>query len=132
MFPPKLSIPNISKKLLFFGTFLMLCFSGYGQVLTIADVSATEGGNLLFTVTTGPPITAPFTVDVNLTNITAIGGTPILVTPEDFDNTNQLLSFNGTGGETRFFSVTTLDDLIFCNYTKNKGNCTCTFIWISG
>ncbi len=81
-----------------------------GAAVTVDDVSAVEGGGLTFTVGLDNAVAAPFTVAVTLADVTATGGAAALVSPEDYDNVVAVLSFDGTAGETRQFTVATLDD----------------------
>ncbi|MBI5665336.1 MAG: alkaline phosphatase, partial [Nitrospirae bacterium] len=73
--------------------------------VTVSDVSIAEGGNLVFTVSLNNAVAGPFDVNVGFSNVTATGGI-------DYDNTAQVLHFDGTIGETRQFTVTTTDDPI--------------------
>ncbi len=78
MFPPMLHISNISKKLLFFGAFLLLGFSGYGQA-TVAFSAATAssaentGANVPTLIVDGT-VVAPSTATLTPGG-TATGGT---------------------------------------------------------
>ncbi|PIB27292.1 Calx-beta domain-containing protein [Maribacter sp. 4G9] len=85
-------------------------------ILTISDVSQTEGLSMQFTVTLNNAVLNPFTVDVDFVDGTAQGGDSPLVFPEDYANTPltgiNALQFNGTAGETRFFNVSSLNDNI--------------------
>ena len=80
--------------------------------LTISDVSQTEGLSMQFTVTLNNAVANPFSVNVNFGGGTAQGGAAPLVAPEDYNNVQQTLNFNGTGGETRQFNVSSLNDNI--------------------
>ena len=80
--------------------------------VTVEDVSAVEGGGLLFTVTLDNAVQGAFTVDVTLGDVTATGGAAPLVSPEDYDNVVAQLSFAGTASETQQFTVATLDDSV--------------------
>ncbi len=83
--------------------------------VTVEDVTVTEGGALLFTVSLDNAVEAAFDVNVSFTDGTATGGT-------DFDNTPATLNFVGTSGETHQFTVTTTDDTEFEgpeNFTVN-------------
>ncbi len=80
--------------------------------VTIEDVTVTEGVGLLFTVTLDNAVGVAFSVDVNFTDVTATGGAPPLVAPEDYDNTPVTLNFVGNAGETQQFTVATLDDAV--------------------
>lgn len=79
-------------------------------VLTIADVSQTEGLSMQFTVTLNNAVAGPFDVDIDFNDITAEGGDTPLVAPEDYNDTQQTITFNGTAGETRQFNVPSLND----------------------
>lgn len=81
-------------------------------MITVNDVTATEGGGLTFTVTLDIAAPAAFDVDVTLSDVTATGGAAALVYPEDYDNVVATLSFAGTPGETQQFTVDTLDDSV--------------------
>jgi hypothetical protein len=78
--------------------------------VTVENVSATEGAGLLFTVTLSAAVQGGTTVNVTLTDVTATGGAAPLVAPEDYDNVVAALNFTGTAGETRQFTVATLND----------------------
>ena len=80
--------------------------------VTVENVSAAEGGGLLFTVTLNNAVQGGTTVNVTLADVTATGGATPLVTPEDYDNVVAALAFTGTAGETRSFTVATLDDAV--------------------
>ncbi|WP_165869247.1 Calx-beta domain-containing protein [Maribacter algicola] len=81
-------------------------------ILSIEDVSADEGLSMQFTVTLNTAVPNPFTVDVDFADGTAQGGGPPLVAPEDYNNAQQTLNFNGTAGEIRQFNVSSLNDNI--------------------
>ncbi|MEG3657398.1 Calx-beta domain-containing protein, partial [Arenibacter palladensis] len=101
------------KFLVIVSTLLFFGFNGYGQTVTIEDISSAEGGGLLFTVTYNTPFDiGAFTVTTGYTNVTATGGALPLASPEDYNNTAQVLNFSGTAGETQQFTVATLDDAI--------------------
>ncbi|UWX55521.1 hypothetical protein NYZ99_03180 [Maribacter litopenaei] len=70
----------------------------------------TEGLSMQFTVTLNLAVPNPFTVDVDFVDGTAQGGGAPLAIPEDYNNTQQTLNFNGTAGETRQFNVSSLND----------------------
>ena len=78
--------------------------------VTVEDVTATEGDDLEFTVTLDSAVQGGFTVTVTFTDVTATGGSPTLVYPEDYDNTQQTLIFAGNAGETQDFTVWTGND----------------------
>ncbi|MEG3657397.1 Calx-beta domain-containing protein, partial [Arenibacter palladensis] len=81
--------------------------------VTVGNVSSAEGGGLLFTVTLDNAVdTGAFTVTTGYINVTAMGGALPLASPEDYNNTAQVLNFSGTAGETQQFTVATLDDAI--------------------
>lgn len=83
------------------------------KVLTVEDITETEGTDLLFTVSLNNEVQAgAFDVDVSFTDISATGGDKPLVTPEDYNNETQTLNFDGTAGETQQFTVSTLDDTL--------------------
>ena len=73
--------------------------------VTVEDVSAAEGGGLVFTVTLDNAVQGGFDVNVGLTDGSATGGV-------DYDNTPPTVSFAGTASETQTFTVTTSDDAI--------------------
>lgn len=86
--------------------------------LTIGDVSEIEGSSMQFMVTLNTAVANPFDVIVTFQNGTAQGGAIPLIVPEDFNNTQQTLNFNGTVNETRQFNVSVLnDDIIETNET---------------
>ncbi|MGB5500368.1 MAG: Calx-beta domain-containing protein, partial [Maribacter sp.] len=101
------SISNISKKLLFFGTFLLLAFSGHGQDVSIEDVTEDEDvGNMVFTVTFNGFRLFGTVVTYSFVDDTATGGI-------DFDNTiGTPLFFSGFNGETQTITVPIIDDFI--------------------
>ena len=66
----------------------------------------------MFTVTLDKAVQGAFDVNVSLADITAGGGEAPLVRPEDYDNSAVTLNFTGTAGETRQFTVSTLDDAV--------------------
>jgi len=73
--------------------------------VTVADVSATEGGELVFTVTLENAVADTFDVDVNFTDVTTGGGS-------DYDIANQILIFAGAAGEQQRFTVLTVEDAV--------------------
>ena len=85
---------------------------GDSAAVTVDDVTAAEGGGLLFTVTLDNAVAAPFTVDATFADVTATGGATPLVTPEDYDNALVTLNFAGSAGETQTFTVASLDDAV--------------------
>ena len=78
--------------------------------LTVQDVQAVEGASMQFIVSLNNAVIGPFNVNVNFQNGTAQGGPPPLAVPEDFNNDQQTLTFNGTAGEQRQFNVQVLTD----------------------
>ena len=74
--------------------------------------SVTEGRELTFAVTLDDAVSAPFTVDVTLNEVTATGGAAPLAYPRDYDNVVAQLSFDGKAGEMHEFTVATLDDSV--------------------
>ncbi len=62
-----------------------------------------EGEAVTFDVTLLHGVVRGFQVGVTFADVTATGGV-------DYDNTPQTLTFDGTGGETRTFDVSTVDD----------------------
>ncbi|MCH8094369.1 MAG: right-handed parallel beta-helix repeat-containing protein [Chloroflexi bacterium] len=80
--------------------------------VTVDNVTASEGGGLLFTVTLDSATAGAFTVNVSLVDVSATGGSDPLVAPEDYDNDPVTLNFVGTGGETQQFTVSTLNDAL--------------------
>lgn len=78
--------------------------------VTVNNAVAIEGESLTFTVTLDNAVQGGLTVDVTLTDVTATGGPAPLVSPVDYDNVVSQLSFAGTAGETKQFTVATLDD----------------------
>ncbi len=107
MFVPILSISNISKKLLFFSAFLLLAFSGYGQDLSIEDVTVDEdAGTLVFEVTLDADVSGGTTVSYSFIDVTTTGGV-------DYDNTvGPDLSFNGDKDEVQEITVAITDDFV--------------------
>ncbi|MCZ6497597.1 MAG: OmpA family protein, partial [Gammaproteobacteria bacterium] len=80
--------------------------------VTVEDVSVIEGVGLLFTVTLDNAVGAGFDVAVSLADVTATGGAAPLLSPVDYDNVIANLSFTGSAGETRSFTVASLDDAL--------------------
>ena len=107
MFVPILSISNISKKLLFFSACLLLTFNGYGQDVSIENVTEDEDvGNMVFTVTFNGFQLGITVVTYSFVDDTATGGI-------DYDNTiGTPLFFSGFDGETKTIIVPIIDDLI--------------------
>ncbi len=71
--------------------------------VTVDDASATEGDSLTFTVTLDTAVQGGLTVTPSFTDVTATEGT-------DYDENTAALSFTGTAGETKTFTVSTTDD----------------------
>ncbi len=73
--------------------------------VTIADASANEGGALTFTVTLDNAVSGGLTVTPSFTDGTATKGT-------DYTENTAALTFTGTAGETRTFTVSTTEDTV--------------------
>ncbi|MBT8488783.1 MAG: Ig-like domain-containing protein, partial [Gemmatimonadetes bacterium] len=73
--------------------------------LTVANAFATEGGNVVFSVSLSDGVEGGLSVDVTLTDGTAVA-------PADYDGTGGTLNFAGTPGEIEQFSVSTVNDAI--------------------
>ena len=71
--------------------------------VTIADASANEGDSMTFTVTLDKAVSGGFTVTPGFTDGTAAKGA-------DYTENTAALSFAGTAGETRTFTVATTED----------------------
>lgn len=67
--------------------------------VTIADVSALESGTMTFTATLNKAVDGGFAVQVDFGGGTATGG------GVDYTSTSQTLTFSGTAGETKTFTV---------------------------
>ena len=79
--------------------------------VTIADANADEGNNISFTVTLDTAVQGGLKVTPGFTDGTATEGT-------DYDENTTALSFTGTKGETKTFTVSTdEDDLVEGNET---------------
>ncbi len=74
--------------------------------LTIADVSASETGDLIFTVTLDNAVDGGFTVGYSFTDDTATGG------GTDYDSSGGTLNFSGTASEDQQITVSLNDDSI--------------------
>ncbi|MEE1962237.1 Calx-beta domain-containing protein [Allomuricauda taeanensis] len=95
------------KFLFFLGVFCSMGM-GYGQTLTIVDVSVAEdvaGGNLVFEVTLDNPVALGTDVTYSFVDVTATGGT-------DYDNTGGILNFVGTASEIQTITVPITNDAI--------------------
>src|SRR5690606_21627029 len=92
-----------------FQVLLLLIFGmgmGYGQTLTISDVSGVEDGGLItVTVVLDDAVTDGFTIEVNTNDGTAT------VADNDYTSiTDQVLNFVGTAGESQSFDVSPIAD----------------------
>ena len=80
---------------------------GDSAAVTIENVSADEGDDLVFTVTLNNPVAGGFDVTVSFADDTAAGGNV------DYDSAQQIVSFVGNiAGETQQLTVTSVEDLI--------------------
>ena len=77
-----------------------------GATVTIDDASASEGDSLTFTVTLGEAVQGGLKVTPSFTDGTAVEGT-------DYDENTTALTFTGTKGETKSFTVSTTEDAVF-------------------
>ncbi|MCY4027364.1 MAG: hypothetical protein OXH75_13770 [Acidobacteria bacterium] len=73
--------------------------------VTIADKSATEGDAITFTVTAGSAVQGSFTVTPSFTDGTATKGI-------DYTQNTEALTFAGTAGEAKTFTVATTEDQV--------------------
>ena len=73
--------------------------------VTIADASANEGDPLSFTVTLDKAVAGGLKVTPGFTNVTATKGT-------DYTENTSELTFTGTAGETKTFTVSTIEDTV--------------------
>ncbi|PIF00824.1 MAG: hypothetical protein CR994_04015 [Maribacter sp.] len=107
MVTPFQAMSKISGKLLFFGALLLLSVSGYGQTLSIENVTENEDvGNMVFEVTLNTAtLFLGTTVTYSFFDGTATGGV-------DYDNSTGILNFAGFTGETREIIVSITDDFI--------------------
>ena len=71
--------------------------------VTIADASASEGDAITFTVTLDKAVSGGLTVTPSFTDVTATKGT-------DYTENTSALTFAGTAGETKSFTVSTTED----------------------
>ena len=76
-----------------------------GAVVTVNDAEADEGDAITFTVTLGAAVQGGLTVTPDFTDVTAAEGT-------DYDENTTGLSFTGTKGETKTFTVSTTEDAV--------------------
>ena len=74
--------------------------------VTINDAEADEGDGITFTVTLSEAVQGGLTVTPEFTDGTAVEGT-------DYDENTAALSFSGTKGETKTFTVSTTEDAVF-------------------
>ena len=73
--------------------------------VTVADASASEGEGITFTVTLSEAVQGGLTVTPGYTDGTAVEGT-------DYNENTTALSFTGTRGETKTFTVSTTEDAV--------------------
>ena len=76
-----------------------------GATVTINDASASEGDAMTFTVTLDKAVQGGLTVTPGYTNGTAASA--------DYTENTTSLSFSGTVGETKSFTVSTTEDVVF-------------------
>ena len=76
-----------------------------GAMVTVNDAGVVEGGSLTFTVSLGAAVQGGLKVTPDFTDGTATDGT-------DYDENTAALSFTGTKGETRSFTVATTQDKV--------------------
>ena len=76
-----------------------------GAVVTVNHADASEGDDMTFTVTLGAAVQGGLTVTPSFTDVTAVEGT-------DYDENTAALSFTGTKGETKTFTVSTTEDAV--------------------
>lgn len=77
--------------------------------LNIENTFAVEGNGLVFTISSDKPVQYPFEVNTNYQNISAQGGAPALIYPEDYNNVSQTIIFP-VGSQSQDFSVPTTND----------------------
>ena len=75
------------------------------STVTLNDASASEGNSITFTVTLSEAVQGGLTVTPDFTDVTATEGT-------DYDENTSALSFTGTKGETKTFTVSTDEDAV--------------------
>ena len=73
--------------------------------VTVNDSTANEGDDITFTVTLDNAVQGGLTVTPDFTDVSAVEGT-------DYDENTSALSFTGTAGETKTFTVSTTEDAI--------------------
>ena len=71
--------------------------------VTVNNANASEGNSMTFTVTLDKAVQGGLTVTPSFTDVTATEGT-------DYDENTTALSFSGTKGETKTFTVSTTED----------------------
>ena len=76
-----------------------------GATVTVDDQSASEGDSATFTVTLSAAVQGGLTVTPDFTDVSAVEGT-------DYDENTGALSFTGTKGETKTFTVSTTEDSV--------------------
>ena len=74
--------------------------------VTVGDASANEGDALSFTVTLDKAVEGGLKVTPGFTDVTATKGTDYT------ENTSESLTFTGTAGETKTFTVSTTEDAV--------------------
>ena len=83
--------------------------------VTVNDANADEGNSMTFTVTLGTAVQGGLKVTPDFTDVTAVEGT-------DYDENTAALTFSGTKGETKTFTVsTTEDDVVEADETFTVG-----------
>ena len=83
--------------------------------VTVNDASASEGSSMTFTVTLSEAVQGGLKVTPSFTDVTAVEGT-------DYDENTTALSFSGTKGETKTFTVdTTQEAVLEANETFTVG-----------
>ena len=73
------------------------------SAVTVADASASEGDSISFTVTLSKAVSGGLKVTPGFTDVTATEGT-------DYTENTTALTFTGTAGETKTFTVATTED----------------------
>ena len=97
-------IYSYAKKILILSTLILAMFlSGFSQELSIDDVSNTEGGNLLFTVTLNPAAGTTVTVDFASADQSAT------LADSDYSSNSGTLTFNA-GETTKNITISTTAD----------------------
>ena len=76
-----------------------------GAQVKVNDAEADEGGSMTFTVTLSEAVQGGLTVTPSFTDVSATEGT-------DYDKNTTALSFTGTKGETKTFTVATTQDTV--------------------